>query len=107
MSGLTTLVHRAYPSRQKEFCSGRKAIHVWRGYYCNPSRSEEAPYVAEEANWVFDVLNYLDGGDDVKRTSPKLAGEVVPVEVNGNMGQTSHKAISVTVNRQDVASEGV
>ena len=105
MSGLAKLVHRAYPSRQKEFYSGRKAIHVWRRYYGNATRSQEAPHIAEKANWTFDVLNYLDGGDDVKRTRSKLASEVVPIKINCDMRQTSHKAISVPVDRQDVASE--
>lgn len=53
------------------------------------------------------MLNNLDGSYNVKRTPSKLASEVVPIKINCDMGQTSHKAISVTVNRQDVASEGV
>jgi hypothetical protein len=102
--GLAKLIHRAYPSGEKEFCPRRKGFHIWSRYYCNASGGQKAPDVAEEANRAFDMLDDLDGSDEITGTWSKLGSEVVPIKVNGDMGQTSHKAISSPVDRKDVAT---
>ena len=105
MGGLPACIHSADSATQEEFQASWKRIDIGRREDCDAIRLEQSADVPQETDRTFDVLDHLDGGDQVEGPRPELRGKIGLIEIDHSMGQVGHKIRRVAISGGDLALE--